>query len=51
MTADKEAAIVYLRERGIGSSVVARAMGITRREVNAVMRRHARRRQVGGGGA
>ena len=37
-----EAAIVMLRTRGVGSPEIARRFGITRREVNRIMRRHAR---------
>ena len=37
-----EATIVMLRKRGIGSPEIARRCGVTRREVNRIMRKHAR---------
>ena len=38
-----EAGIVLLRKRGIGSPEVARRFGVTRREVDEVMRKHDRK--------
>lgn len=48
-TRKRSADIVRMREAGIGSPEVARRLGIERREVDRVMRIHARKKRKQGG--